>query len=136
MVGDLVVGEDGMERSMGLYSMSSGAREFLSVEKGVLSSGNGRRWSRCLEIRLRRCVVDVGASFSDLRRGCRGVIDSGWRGTGLLVNSRGKHREFEGSGIAADRGVRGMDGRAAIGCRGSMNNRRDRSVDCKWDLKR
>jgi hypothetical protein len=79
-----------MERSMGLYSTSSGAREFLSVEKGVLSSGNGRRWSRCLEIRLRRCVVDVGASFSDLRRGCRGV--QFWLGgIGLLVNSRGKH---------------------------------------------
>ena len=68
-----LVGEGGMDRSMGLYSRSSGAREFLSVEKGVFNSGNGRRWSRCLEIRLSRCVVDVGASFSDLRRGCRGV---------------------------------------------------------------
>jgi hypothetical protein len=35
-------GEGGIERSTGLYSMSSGAKEFLSVEKGVLSSGNGR----------------------------------------------------------------------------------------------
>lgn len=89
MVGDLDVGEEAMERSIGLYSTSSGAREFLSVEKGVLSSGNGRRWSRCLEIRLRRCVVDVGASFSDLRRGCRGVTGL-VGGVGLLVNSRGK----------------------------------------------
>jgi hypothetical protein len=83
MVGDLVVGEEGMERSMGLYSTSSGAREFLSVEKGVFSSGNGRRWSRCLEIRLRRCVVDGGASFSDLRRGEPRGYNSGWRGFGL-----------------------------------------------------
>ena len=35
--------EGGVERSRGLYSMSSGASEFLSVEKGVLSSGSGRR---------------------------------------------------------------------------------------------
>lgn len=48
---------------MGLYSTSSGAWEFLSVEKGVLRFGNGKRWSRCLEIRLRRCVVDLLASF-------------------------------------------------------------------------
>lgn len=52
-----------MERSMGLYSMSSGNSEFLSVEKGVLRSGNGRRWSRCLEIRLKRSVGDLDASF-------------------------------------------------------------------------
>jgi hypothetical protein len=106
MVGDLdVVGEAGMDRSMGLYSTSSGAREFLSVEKGVFSSGNGRRWSRCLEIRLRRCCVEVGASFSDLRRGVPRGFQWDWslgrRGIGLLVNSRGK-TGWEGSGIAAD----------------------------------
>lgn len=56
-------GVGGMERSMGLYSTSSGTSESLSVEKGVLRSGNGRRWSRCLEIRLNRCVVDLEASF-------------------------------------------------------------------------
>jgi hypothetical protein len=120
MVGDLVVGEEGMERSMGLYSTSSGAREFLSVEKGVLSSGNGRRWSRCLEIRLRRCVVDVGASFSDLRRGCRGVailVGRDW----LACEFPRETLWFEGSGIAAEGGI---DGRAAIGCRGGMKNRR------------
>jgi hypothetical protein len=41
----VVVGgtEGGVERSRGLYSMSSGASEFLSVEKGVLSSGSGSR---------------------------------------------------------------------------------------------
>ena len=64
-----VGGESWMVRSRGLYSMSSGGRELLSVEKGVFRFGNGRRWSRCLEIRLRRCSVEVGASFSDLRRG-------------------------------------------------------------------
>lgn len=48
---------------MGLYSRSSGASESLSVEKGVFKSGNGKRWSRCLEIRLKRCWVDLFASF-------------------------------------------------------------------------
>lgn len=67
-----VGGESGIVRSRGLYSMSSGGRELLSVEKGVFKFGNGRRWSRCLEIRLNRCCVE-GASFSDLRRGSRGV---------------------------------------------------------------
>lgn len=82
MAGDLMGEEAGMDRSMGLYSRSSGAREFLSVEKGVFNSGNGRRWSRCLEIRLSRCVVDVGASFSDLRRGVpRGQLNLLCEGT-------------------------------------------------------
>lgn len=47
---------------MGLYSRSSGSTEILSVEKGVLSSGNGRRCSRCLEIRLKRPVAREDAS--------------------------------------------------------------------------
>jgi hypothetical protein len=82
-----------MERSTGLYSTSSGAREFLSVEKGVFSSGNGRRWSRCLEIRLNRCWVDL---FDiRLRRGVRrgNWLELLWLGRplgDLLVNSRGK----------------------------------------------
>lgn len=53
--GEESVGEEGVEgvegevvgveavRSRGLYSISSGANEFLSVEKGVLSSGSGSR---------------------------------------------------------------------------------------------
>lgn len=46
---------------MGLYSMSSGAWELLSVEKGVFRFGKGKRWSRCLEIRLKRWLVDLVA---------------------------------------------------------------------------
>lgn len=91
-------GEGGMERSTGLYSTSSGAREFLSVEKGVFNSGNGRRWSRCLEIRLNRCCVDLFASFpiaAGLPRGQLGELSDlvGITLGDLLVNSlnsRGK----------------------------------------------
>lgn len=68
-----------MERSMGLYSMSSGTRESLSVEKGVLRSGNGKR-SRCLEIKLKRCVDLLAMPIAD-----RGVTQRDW-----MVNSRGK----------------------------------------------
>lgn len=53
---------EGMVRSMGLYSTSSGARACLSVEKGVLSSGSGGRWPRCLEMTLRRGVAREDAS--------------------------------------------------------------------------
>ena len=88
MVGDGDGGEEGMERSIGLYSTSSETSEFLSVENGVFSSGNGRRWSRCLEIRLRRCVFDEGASFSDLRRGATAGQRWDWRVQ--IMTSRGK----------------------------------------------
>lgn len=72
-------GAGGMERSMGLYSTSSGNSESLSVENGVLRSGNGRRWSRCLEIRLRRSLVVLDASFPIAAR--RGVfrVKGDWR---------------------------------------------------------
>jgi hypothetical protein len=52
---------------MGLYSTSSGSTDSLSDENGVLSSGRGSRWSRCLEMRLRRGLArldgDARAAF-------------------------------------------------------------------------
>ena len=84
MMGDGGAGKGGMERSMGLYSTSSGTSEFLSVEKGVFNSGNGRRWSRCLEIRLKRCFVDVGASFPIRGGGAAGLsLNCGRKGERL-----------------------------------------------------
>lgn len=66
-------GESGMVRSRGLYSVSSGGKELLSVEKGVFKFGNGKRWSRCLAIRLKRCCVE-GASFSDCGGAAAGYV--------------------------------------------------------------
>lgn len=51
--------------------MSSGTMENLSVENGVLSSGSEWRGSRCLEIWSNRCVVCLGAIFSDAREARR-----------------------------------------------------------------
>ena len=82
-----------MERSMGLYSTSSGNSDSLSVEKGVLRSGSGRRWSRCLEIRLRRSLVNLDAIR--LRRAA-----------GYFSRERGLEQfprvTLESSGIAAE----------------------------------
>ena len=102
---------------MGLYSTSSGTRESLSVEKGVLRSGNGRRWSRCLEIRLKRCVVDLEASFP--------IAAS--RGVHFRVNGIGRENVPEGN-LACDIG----DGRRWLvecsrmrcrSCRGYLRSR-------------
>ncbi|KAL3710228.1 hypothetical protein TMatcc_004020 [Talaromyces marneffei ATCC 18224] len=43
-------------RWIGLYSRSSGSTDSLSDEKGVFSSGNGSRWSKCLAMRDRRAL--------------------------------------------------------------------------------
>lgn len=65
---EAVPGNGRSGRSIGLYSMSSTSTDSLSDEKGVLSSGSGNvsRWSKCLEIKLRRefALPDCGASVA------------------------------------------------------------------------